>query len=145
MNAWLTTLFSVGLLSALGCVLFFRLVLAWSGHVAASLLATLAFAFGTMYFPYATMLYEHNISAVALLASFYCLYQAKTNPKGVAGRDRTWLWILFGGFCAGYAAITNYIVVVAVVLLGADGSRFDFGPAPKFAVAEFVLSQIAPR
>jgi phosphopantothenoylcysteine decarboxylase/phosphopantothenate--cysteine ligase len=31
----------------------------------------------------------------------------------------------------------------AVLLLGAAGQRFDFGPAPKAAVAEFLLQQIA--
>ncbi len=32
----------------------------------------------------------------------------------------------------------------AIVLLGAAGERADFGPAPKSAVAEFILSRLAP-
>jgi phosphopantothenoylcysteine synthetase/decarboxylase len=32
----------------------------------------------------------------------------------------------------------------AVLLLGANGARLAFGPAPKLAVAEFILSQIVP-
>jgi len=32
----------------------------------------------------------------------------------------------------------------AVLLLGANGARRAFGPAPKTAVAEFILAQIAP-
>ncbi len=33
----------------------------------------------------------------------------------------------------------------AVVLLGPDGARHAFGPAPKAAVAEFILDRVAPR
>ena len=33
----------------------------------------------------------------------------------------------------------------AILLLGAGGERAAFGPAPKAAVAEFILGQIAPR
>ncbi len=118
MNSWLAGVFSVGLLSALGCILFFRLALAWSGHWTASVRSTLAFAFGTMYFPYATMLYEHNLIAVALLASFYWLYRVKTNRADPKGYDSSWFWILLSGLCAGYAASSNYIVAVPVVMLG---------------------------
>ena len=49
-NAWLTTIFSVGLLSALGCVLFYRLACDFSGgEKRAALLATFALAFGTTF------------------------------------------------------------------------------------------------
>ena len=71
-----------------------------------------------MYFPYATMLYEHNMVAVALLASFYWLYRTKADGRNAEGRDRSWLWILLSGLCAGCAAITSYLAVVAVVVLG---------------------------
>src|SRR5262245_55070896 len=33
----------------------------------------------------------------------------------------------------------------AVVILGADGSRFPFGPAPKAAVADFILERVCNR
>ena len=79
LNAWLTSVLSVGLLSAVGVVLFYRLALAFSGGCAwASLLTAFTFAFGTMFFSYATSLYEHNIIAVGLIASFYLLYRVKT-------------------------------------------------------------------
>ena len=112
LNAWLSCVFSVGILSALGAVLFYRLALDFSdGKSALSLLATLTFGFGTMFFPYATSLYEHNIIAVCLLAAFYLLRRAKIRPEpGNTG-------IFVSGLCAGYAAITNYIVAIPVILL----------------------------
>ncbi len=120
-NAWLTSVFSVGLVAALGCVIFFRLALdASGGSAVASLLATLTFAFGTLYFPYATTLYEHDIVAVALLGALYLLHRARDAaarlPEQVV-RART--LVALAGLCAGYAAITNYVVAGAVVLLGA--------------------------
>jgi hypothetical protein len=123
-NAWLTSVLSVGLLSALGCILLYQLSVAWASSALIGLLTTLAFAFGTMFFSYATMLYEHNIIAVALLASFYCLYrvrEALSQDSGAAAglpEARARLYLILGGVAAGFASITNYIIAVVVVLLG---------------------------
>ncbi len=82
-----------------------------------------------MFFSYATMMFEHNIVAVMLLAAFYLLFQAKrasdrsssrrTSPlvEDAAARDRIPARIVLAGFCAGFAAITNYMMAVVVVLL----------------------------
>jgi hypothetical protein len=120
--AWLTSLLSVGLLSALGCVLLFRLALEVSGgRVRASLLATLSFAFGTMFFPYATSLYEHDVIAVMLLASFYFLFRIRTSASSAdpMPESRARSRAVLAGLCAGLAAVANYAMAVAVVMLGA--------------------------
>ena len=86
-NAWLTTVFSSGLISAFGCVLVFRLALAFSaGKTLPSLLTAIAFAFGTMFFPLATLLQDQNIAAVLLMASFYLLYRVKESGVQLANR-----------------------------------------------------------
>lgn len=107
-NAWLSGVCSVGLVAALGVVLFWRLALRLSGgRTDASLFATIAFAFGTLYFPYATMLYEHDLVAVALLAAFLLVFEARTLPR------------LFGaGLCAGAAIVSSYLSVLAMAILG---------------------------
>jgi hypothetical protein len=69
------------------------------------LLATFALAFGCTFFPFGTILFDHNLTAVLLLATFYFL------------RDKTAVPAL-AGFCAGFAVITNYVAGVAVVFLG---------------------------
>lgn len=119
--AWLTSVLSVGLLSALGCVLLFRLALEVSnGRARASLLAALAFAFGTTFFPYATSLYEHDVIAALLLASFYLLYRLKVSPTRDLRRGaRARLPAALAGLCAGWAAISSYAMAAAVVALGA--------------------------
>ena len=106
LNAWLTTVFSVGLVSALGCVLFFRLACAFAdGAEMPALLATCGLAFGSTFFPFGTLLFDHNLTAVLLLASFYFLRGPTTRP-------------LLAGSCAGFAVVTNYVAGGAVVALG---------------------------
>ena len=112
LNAWLTSVFSVGLISAMSVALFYRVVAAISGAPALTCaLTTFAFAFGTMFFPYATMLYEHNIITAGLIGALYFLHQSRTT-------DRASLCLFLGGLCAGYAAITNYIIAVIVIFFG---------------------------
>jgi len=154
-NAWLATALSVGLLAATGCVLLFRLALELSGgRLVASLATAVTFAFGTAFFPYATSLYEHDVIAVALLASFWLSFRAREPGRGDAsppttsgspapttrgglasgepppaagspdsaaplapGRARAYL--AAAGLCAGFGAITNYVVAAVVLFLGA--------------------------
>jgi hypothetical protein len=111
-NAWLTSVFSVGLISALGCVILFRLGREMcDGAWLPPLLAALALAFGTTYFPFATLLFDHTLTATLLLASFFALWRVRgqTNPVAFA---------LLAGFCAGMATLTNYIAAGAGFFLG---------------------------
>lgn len=154
LNVWLSTVLSVGLISAIGCVFFFRLAREFAhGAAAPAALATIAFAFGTTFFPFGTILFDHNLTASLLIASFYFI-RASTrlfehsgravNPVEY-GRGAAFL----AGLCAGFAAITNYIAAVAVVMLGmylllarsrrAEAGRvrfaaFDFRPAFLYAL-----------
>lgn len=122
LNAWMTTALSIGLLSALGCVLFFRLGMKLSdGGALESLLTTLTFGFGTMFFLYATAFYEHNVIAVALLGSFYLMYRVKEAEDSSNDRlsdRRIRVYLSLAGLSAGCAAITNYIMAIVALLLG---------------------------
>jgi hypothetical protein len=106
-NAWLTTVFSVGLFSALGCVLFFRLAREFAdGAEWPAVLATIALAFGTTFFPFGTILFDHNLTASLLVASFYFLRRQSTPA------------FLAAGACAGLAVLTNYVAAGAICALG---------------------------
>jgi hypothetical protein len=108
LNAWLTTLGSVGLASALACVVFFRLAQSFSaGGTLPATLATLAFGFGTTFFPFATIFFDHSLTSALLLAAFYFL-RCRPTPLGY----------LLAGTCAGFAAVTNYVAAVAGIFLG---------------------------
>jgi hypothetical protein len=133
-NAWLTSVLSVALLSALGCVIFFRTAnILSSNQLAPSLLATIAFAFGTLFFPFATLLFDHNLTAVGLLGAFYFIVTAAREERH---RRRN---LYLSGLCAGVAAITNYIAAIPVALVGAyllaKKIRSSLGPLPPRAAS----------
>ncbi len=119
-NAWMTTVCSVALVSALGCVLFFRIALSLSGGATlASLLATITLAFGTTFFPFATILFDHDLTASLLIASYYFLRRGNPDITDGITRRRAPEWCFFlSGMCAGLAAVTNYVAACAGVLLG---------------------------
>lgn len=111
-NAWLASALSVGLVAAFGCVLFFNIAKIFAGGSARSALAaTLTFAFGTLFFPFATLLFDHDLTAVFLLAAFYGIFVAAetTHPLRI---------VCWSGCAAGMAAITNYVAAVPVAMLG---------------------------
>lgn len=135
LNAWLTTVCSVGVISAFGCVAFFRLAREFAGGAEVpAVLATVAFAFGTTFFPFATIFFDHALTASLLIGAFYFVRQSK-GPG----------WLVAAGVCAGLAAVTNYIAAVAgffialYALLALRGGRQDWR-----AVAWFSLGVLGP-
>ena len=113
-NSWLTSVCSVGLASALGCVMFFRLAQhLGGGRPLPAFFATLALGFGTTFFPFATLFFDHSLCAALLLGGFYFLYFARNRP-GAAGLRGA----VAAGACAGFGAVTNYIAAAVVVFLG---------------------------
>jgi hypothetical protein len=108
-NAWLTSVFSVGLIAAAGVVLAFRIALCLlpGAPLWPAFWTAVAFGFGTLFFPFATLLFDHDVTAVFLMAAFYLLF-VRRGPQ----------WVALAGLLAGMAAITNYIAAVPVALLG---------------------------
>ncbi len=124
-NAWLCSVFTVGLASALGVVLVLRVASEmFPGHLAAALGAALAFGFGTTFFPFGTLMFDHNITAVLLLASFAAARNGRAMSSG--------LW-------AGVAAVTNYLAAIPGAFFGLwlllrGEQRFDWRAAVRFTL-----------
>ena len=143
-NVWLTTVLSVGLMTAAGCVLFFRLAREMAdGEELPAVMATLALAFGTTLFPFATLLFDHALTASLFIAALYFLRgcpgaaaasHTARNPnaggaekleRDAAGNAsafestavKPWHFVA-AGVCAGLAVLTNYVAVGAVSALG---------------------------
>lgn len=132
-NAWLTSWLSVGLVAAAGLVLFHRLARRLGASESASLLATVGLGFGTLYWSYATQLFEHDPMAVALLASYACL----------AGR-RPSAWLTAGaGAAAGAAVVLNYVAVFPAVFLALYLAAAA-GPRRVPALATFAAGAVVP-
>ena len=112
---YLTTIFTVGLLGALGGVVF----LATSQRLFPNvedrwhLLATLGFTLSTPYFPFATMLFDHIPAAVLALLGFYLLLPtAPEAPSRIQPRIR----LLLAGTFMACGVLVNYTVVLILLL-----------------------------
>jgi hypothetical protein len=107
-NAWLTSVFSVGLISAVGVILAFRIAMRLSGGaIWPAFWTAIAFGFGTLFFPFATLLFDHDVTAIFLVAAFYCLFLRQGGGA-----------VFLAGLLAGMAAVTNYVAAVPVGMLG---------------------------
>ena len=103
-NMWLCSALTVGVASALGVMLVLRLAAQFfPGHPAAALGAALAFGFGTTFFPFGTLMFDHNMTAVLLLAAFSSARNGRPFSAGA--------W-------AGVAAVTNYLAAIPGAMFG---------------------------
>jgi hypothetical protein len=119
LNAWLMTVCSVGLFSAIGCIIFFRLARELAGgELLPAVLATITLAFGTTYFPFGTIFFDHNLTAALALIAFYLLWRVRERPGNAVTAGVHDRLLFFGGLFAGLAAITNYVAAVVVIILG---------------------------
>jgi hypothetical protein len=116
LNHYLATLLSVGLLGALGGLLFLRTSrrLSPAAPFGAHAASALTFGLGTLMLPYATVLFDHVTAAVLLLASFHWLIQA--NEPGQTPR-RGSICMLLAGAAAGMSVVVNYVCAGMVLLL----------------------------
>lgn len=103
-NAWLVSALTVGLVSALGVVVFIRLAgTMFPGRQPAVLMSASVMAFGTTLFPFATLFFDHNLTAVLLLLAF----ASARNDKPLAA-----------GVWSGVAAVTNYLSAIPGAMFG---------------------------
>ncbi len=112
MRYWLTLL-TVGLPSALGAVVFFKLTGIFSGPGERTrLLVALAYSLGTLALPFSGIFYGHQTAAVLALASFYILVRLKRS----SGLENPFL-LFGGGFLAGYAFLCDFPAGIIMALL----------------------------
>ncbi len=120
LNAWLVSAFSVGLVSALGVVVFIRLAgEMFPGRQIAVLLSASVLAFGTTFFPFATLFFDHNLTATLLLAAFASAREDRPFTSG--------LW-------SGVAAVTNYLSAIPGAMFGVYLSLKEERPNRRSAI-----------
>ena len=115
-NAFLTTAFSVGLVGALGSVVFIRLsqCLFSECSMLAHLGSALTLGLGTMMLPFSTLLFDHVPVAVFSMLAFYLLLRGRADPVGSAPA----LWRpLVAGLSAGAAVLCSYPAALGAALL----------------------------
>ncbi|MCZ6624008.1 MAG: hypothetical protein O7B35_07230 [Deltaproteobacteria bacterium] len=140
MNIYLTTVFSVSLIAALGGVVFYRtsLQLFPSSPPWAHIASTLTFGLGTLMLPYATMLIEHDLVAVLSLFAFLILL---VNKKQRITSIRPGLILFLAGVVSGLTLLMQYTSIITVSCL----VFYVFWTAwPRWKVAYFIAGTIPP-
>jgi len=109
---YLTTLFTIGLLSALLGVFVFRMAEKISENRRSSLWLAAAYGIATPVLAYSALFYSHQAAAALIFISFYCLFTAGNDPR------QNHLLFFISGLLAGWAAISEYPAGLAVIGVG---------------------------
>ncbi len=108
----LVTVMSIALPSALAISALFGLLGVMGLRPSVSALLALGWGFSTLAFPYATLLYGHQLAAALLLMGFALLVRARRQPDRTApGAGEPAL----AGALLGYAVVSEYPAALAVI------------------------------
>ncbi len=122
-----------GIATALLVVLLVRFLAPLVGERWAIAVA-LAYGFGSIAFPFATMFFGHAASTAALFASFYLLHRLKERP----GR---WAAVV-AGFLSGWAVLIEIPVVLGVAALFVYALFLGRGVAARFVFGGLPLAVV---
>jgi hypothetical protein len=111
LGAYLSTIVCVALPAAVAVAMLFRVALVMGAPPAAAAGLCVAWAFGTLALPYATLLYSHQLTASLLFTAFGLLVTARA-----AGRFGTARMLAVGLFL-GLAVATEYPTALAVAVI----------------------------
>ena len=99
-----------------------------------ALVVALAYALGSMAFPFATMFFGHAAATAALFGSFYLLHRLRSQP----GR---WTAVL-AGLLAGLAVLIEVPLVLGVAVLGIYALSIGRGAALRFVAGGLPIALV---
>src|SRR5271165_4941161 len=111
--AYICTLFSAALPTALACVCLYWIALRLGTSTNAAAFGALAMGLGSPMWAYATLFWAHALAGACLLFAFAAVL--KLDPQN-AGREAFWGFIV--GLVAGWATVTEYPAAPASAILG---------------------------
>jgi 4-amino-4-deoxy-L-arabinose transferase-like glycosyltransferase len=112
-SLYLVTLFVVSVPSAVLSLLLYQLMRLLGGSCIWALILTLIYSFGTLAFPFSTMLFGHQLAATFAFAAFFVLVKARLGTSPFSSR-----WLLFiAGALAGLTVLSEYTVILITALL----------------------------
>ena len=116
---YLVTLWSVGIPSALGVLMLFRLLRALGLSPPAAAAAAAAYGLATMAFPFSTLYYGHQLAAALLVSAFSLLCGSRLAGQAPSARR-----LAAVGFLLGFAVAVEYPVALAALVLGLYACAF---------------------
>jgi hypothetical protein len=112
-GAYLATLLTVSVPSALAVALLFRIAVGLGAPAAAGAAVAVAYALATLAFPYATLLYAHQLVAALLLGAFWLVFAGRAAPAEIPRRR-----LVLAGLLLGYAIASEYPVALLAAVIG---------------------------
>ncbi len=112
-GAYLATVWAVSVPSALTVAILFRLALTIGATPAAAAAVAVAYAFGTLAFPYSTLLYSHQVAAAALITAFGLLACGR-HQRATSGGGR----LFAAGMILGSAVTFEYPAALGIAAIG---------------------------
>lgn len=106
----LSSIYNV-LVSALGVLVFWRILLLITKSIGSSLIVTLFYAFGTLVWPYASTFFSEPLATLLILLSFYYLLLAD-NVEPDVGRLRAYKPVFLSGIWLGLAATAHITAIL---------------------------------
>jgi hypothetical protein len=96
--------FFMSAIFALGSAVFIYLIARriFKIRIWASLFGCLTYSFGSVSWPYAVTLYQHQVTAFLMLSAFYCAWAYRNNSI------RTWIYALWVGAAAAWSVWVDY-------------------------------------
>jgi hypothetical protein len=115
--AYLTTILTVGLLSAFAAGVMYRVLLSMTADSMSSVLAVIAVWLGSISFPFSTLFFSHQLVAAQLVLAFAILFQLR-EPNVSMSRRRAGL-VALAGFLVGFSVTCEYPSALLGLLLSA--------------------------
>src|SRR5215213_7302095 len=132
-SLYLITLFVVSVPSAVLSLLLYQLMRVLGGSCIWALILTLIYSFGTLAFPFSTMLFGHQLAATFAFAAFFVLVKAGLGTSAFSSR-----WLLFmAGALAGLAVLSEYPVILIAAFFFMQ--QHSFGRSAGFCSTSWVV------
>ena len=113
---YLTTIFTVSLVSALAAIAMYRVLKNLTDDNYFSALIVLAIWLGTLVFPFSTLFYSHVIAGSLLTIAFYLLFELRSQSSAADGRALVYAWT--AGLLIGCSVATEYPAALFAAVLG---------------------------
>ncbi len=111
--AYLATVLTVSLPSAIAVVLVFRIGRRLGAPPAASAAVAVAYALATLALPYATLFYAHQLVAALVVGAFALIMESRAVPAPITGGR-----LALAGVLLGYAIASEYPAALLVAVVG---------------------------
>lgn len=115
---YLTTIFTINLLSAFCGVCIYWFLFRISRNVPLSIFITFSYSLGTIAFPFATLYFSHQLAASLVFICFYTVFAVKDDfDKNKQPAKFDSLKLFGGGLAGGFAFATEYPTALALAAI----------------------------